>query len=168
MNLSNYQYKTKKNFRYLSLLKLLLFLCTNILAIPSVIAQNLEEKTSKNQEIYLLIEQYNQARENKDTTLLENILITDVDQLVSSGEWRRGIEESIEGMLRSSNRNPGTRTITVEKIRFVDSNVAIVDTKYEIKLDNNNVRNLWSTFIVVQREGEWKIAAIRNMSPTQP
>ncbi|EAZ89745.1 hypothetical protein CY0110_23361 [Crocosphaera chwakensis CCY0110] len=42
-----------------------------------------------------------------------------------------------------------------------------MDTKYEIKLESNQVRNLWSTFIVVQQEGNWKIAAIRNMSPAQ-
>ena len=77
------------------------------------------------------------------------------------------METAIQGMLRSSNRHPGQRTITIEKIRFLDSNVAIVDTRYEIKLDNNTVRNLWSTFIVVQQEAKWKIAAIRNMSPRQ-
>lgn len=145
----------------------LLFICLNLVFIPSVIAQDREEKNSKNQDIYLLIEQYNQARENKDTDLLETILTQDVDQLVSSGEWRRGIETSIQGMLISSNRNPGERTISIETIRFLNPNVAIVDTKYEIKLDSNQVRNLWSTFIVVQQEGNWKIAAIRNMSPTQ-
>lgn len=144
-----------------------LYIFLNLLFIPAVIAQNMEEKNSQNQDIYLLIEQYNQARENKDTNLLETILTDDVDQLVSSGEWRRGIETSIQGMLRSSNRNPGERTITIENIRFLNKNVAIVDTKYEIKLDTNQVRNLWSTFIIVQQEGTWKIAAIRNMSPTQ-
>lgn len=157
--------KQKRNliFDYFKLLNIFLFICLNSLNIPSVMAQNLEE----NKDIYLLIEQYNQAREEKDVNLLENILTTDVDQLVSSGEWRRGIETAIQGMLRSSNRNPGQRTITIEQIRFLDSNVAIVDTRYEIKLDNNKVQNLWSTFIVVQQEGKWKIAAIRNMSPTK-
>ncbi len=147
----------------MKILNIFLFICLNILNIPSVMAQNIED----NRNINLLIEQYNQAREEKDINLLKNILTTDIDQLVSSGEWRRGNETAIAGMLRSSNRNPGQRTITIEKIRFLDSNVAIVDTRYEIKLDNNTVRNLWSTFIVVQQEGKWKIAAIRNMSPRQ-
>ncbi|WP_052055234.1 SgcJ/EcaC family oxidoreductase [Myxosarcina sp. GI1] len=135
--------------------------------IPSVTAQNVGESNNQKQDIYLLIDRYNQARENRDTDLLENILTTDVDQLVSSGEWRRGIETAVEGMLRSSNRNPGKRTITIEQIRFLDSEVAIVDTRYEIKLEDNADRNLWSTFLVVRQEGKWKIAAIRNMSPTE-
>ncbi|WP_081485129.1 YybH family protein [Crocosphaera watsonii] len=147
----------------LKLINIFLLICLNSLNLPSVMAQNVEDEKS----IELLIEQYNQARVEKDVNLLEKILSTDVDQLVSSGEWRRGIETAIQGMLRSSNRNPGQRTITFEKIRFVQANVAIVDTKYEIKLENNTARNLWSTFIVVQQEGEWKIAAIRNMSPTR-
>ena len=147
----------------LKLINIFLLICLNSLNLPAVMAQNVEDEKS----IELLIEQYNQARVEKDVNLLEKILSTDVDQLVSSGEWRRGIETAIQGMLRSSNRNPGQRTITIEKIRFVQANVAIVDTKYEIKLENNTARNLWSTFIVVQQEGEWKIAAIRNMSPTR-
>ncbi|MDJ0650654.1 MAG: SgcJ/EcaC family oxidoreductase [Xenococcaceae cyanobacterium MO_188.B19] len=149
--------KPLKNIFLLSLL--------NVLFIPSVIAQEVGESNNQKQEIYLLIEQYNQARENKDTDLLENILTTDVDQLVSSGEWRRGIETAVQGMLRSSNRNPGKRTITVEQIRLLNSEVAIVDTRYEIQLEDGAVRNLWSTFLVVRQEGEWKITGIRNMSP---
>ena len=145
------------------IINLFSFICLNLLNFTPVMAQNIEDS----QNIYRLIEQYNQAREEKNINLLKNILTTDVDQLVSSGEWRRGIETAIEGMLRSSNRNPGQRTITIEKIRFLDSSVAVVDTKYEIKLDNNTVRNLWSTFIVVEEEGTWKIAAIRNMSPRE-
>ncbi len=144
-----------------------LFILLNVLFIPSVTAQNVGESNNQKQDIYLLIDRYNQARENRDTDLLENILTTDVDQLVSSGEWRRGIETAVEGMLRSSNRNPGKRTITIEQIRFLDSEVAIVDTRYEIKLEDNADRNLWSTFLVVRQEGKWKIAAIRNMSPTE-
>ena len=144
-----------------------LFVLINLLIIPPIMAQDTEEYHDQNRDIYLLIDQYNQAREKKDTILLENILTTDVDQLVSSGEWRRGIRSAIEGMSRSSNRNPGQRTITVEGIRFLDANVALVDTRYEIKLQSNAVRNLWSTFIVVRQEDRWKIAAIRNMSPTE-
>ncbi|MGK7944255.1 MAG: DUF4440 domain-containing protein [Microcystaceae cyanobacterium] len=144
----------------------LLFLFTDILTVPSVTAQSDPSAPSK-QDIYRLIEQYNQAREDKNTVLLEQILTTDVDQLVSSGEWRRGIETAVAGMLRSSNRNPGQRILTVEQIRFLNADTAIVDTRYEIRLDSGVVRNLWSTFIVIKKEGAWKITAIRNMSPTQ-
>lgn len=143
------------------------FLISTFLSSTSLVtAQNTKTLTPQEQEINQLIEQYNQARENKDVTQLEKILTTEIDQLVSSGEWRRGIESSINGMLRSSNTNQGKRTITVEQIRFLDPNIAIVDTRYQIELNDNRVRNLWSTFVVTRQNDQWKITAIRNMSPT--
>ena len=115
--------------------------------------------------IQLLIEQYSNARETLDTASLRRILTLDIDQLVSSGEWRIGIESSIQGMLRSSTGNPGERTLTVERIRFVQSHVAIADARYQIKASSGTVRNMWSTFILLLENGSWKISAIRNMLP---
>jgi len=102
-----------------------------------------------------------------DTVLLDQILTEDVDQLVSSGIWRNGKEESVKGMLRSSTSNPGDRKLTVEKIRFLSKDVALVDAKYEIINEEIVVRKMWSAFLVQKLEKEWKIAAIRNMLPSQ-
>ncbi len=123
------------------------------------------QDAATNQQIQALIDQYTQARETKDTALLDRILTPDVDQLVSSGTWRNNKEESISGMLRSSQNNPGTRLITIEKIRMLNDAAAIVDTKYEIENADGSVRRMWSTFIVVYHEERWKISAIRNMLP---
>ncbi len=60
------------------------------------------------------------ARAKKDTLLLRNILTEDIDQLVSSGKWRKGKEESMKGMLQSSENNPGTRTLNIENIRLLN------------------------------------------------
>ena len=68
-----------------------------------------------------LIDKYSQAREKRDTVLLKSILTTDVDQLVSTGEWRNGIDASVKGMLNSSANSPGTRTLKIEKIRASQS-----------------------------------------------
>ena len=121
--------------------------------------------TKQEQDIYSLVDSYTQAREKKDTTLLQSILTADVDQLVSSGEWRNGKAESLNGMLRSSNRNPGSRKIIIENIRFLNSESGIVDARYEIQNTNGTTRKMWSTFIVVYEEDSWKITAIRNMLP---
>lgn len=115
--------------------------------------------------ITALIDQYSEAREKSDTVLLKKILTTDVDQLVSNGEWRKGIAAAIDGMLRSSGNNPGNRTLSIETIRMLSSNVAITDCRYEIQNTNGTVRKMWSTFIVVSEKGTWKISAIRNMLP---
>ena len=113
-----------------------------------------------------LIDQYSQAREKRDTVLLKAILTSDVDQLVSTGEWREGINAAVEGMMKSSANSPGTRTLHIEKIQMVAASSAIVDCRYEIQnADGSTVRKMWSTFIVVADKETWKIRAIRNMLP---
>ena len=112
-----------------------------------------------------MIADYSLARENRDTVLLKKILTPDIDQLVSNGEWRRGITTAVEGMLKSSATKPGTRTLTVDKIRFLDGANALADARYDITNDDGSLRKMWSTFIVVKRNGLWKITAIRNMLP---
>ncbi len=129
-------------------------------------AQDATIKNNQKQDIYSLIDTYVQAREKKDKALLNRILADDIDQLVSSGVWRYGKNESMNGMLRSSQNNPGTRSINIEKIRFLNSDCGIVDAKYEIQITNGTARKMWSTFIVVYIEDMWKISAIRNMLPT--
>ncbi|RAJ13970.1 YybH family protein [Arenibacter echinorum] len=149
----------KKNF--------LLILYT-FLAMQLLFPQGNKGNTEQRQGIYTLIEAYAQAREKKDTLLLKDILTTDVDQLVSSGIWRTGKNESMKGMLQSSAGNPGTRTLKIEKIRFLSSESAIADAKYQIQNPDGSLRNMWSTFIVVFEENRWKISAIRNMLPAAP
>jgi len=136
-----------------------------VLVTSATFAQDVKFNDTRQQDIVALIDAYTQTRENKDMVLLGSILTDDIDQLVSSGEWRNGKKESVDGMMRSSGSNPGSRTITVEKIRFFDPKTAIVDAKYEIQNNEGTTRKMWSTFIVVYQENSWKIAAIRNMLP---
>lgn len=115
--------------------------------------------------LHSLIEQYSLARENKDTLLLKNILTPDIDQLVSTGEWRTGIQSAVKGMLASSATRPGTRRLIIEKIKLPSPGIAIVDCRYEILNDDGTMRKMWSAFVAVSEKGKWKISAIRNMLP---
>ena len=128
-------------------------------------AQNFTPKNEK--AIVALINSYSLARENRDSVSLSQILTQDIDQLVSNGEWRSGIEAATKGMQRSSANNGGKRTLTVDKIRFPHKKVAIADARYEIENADGTSRKMWSTFVVVQQKGEWKISAIRNMLPAR-
>lgn len=143
---------------------LILFLHTTVASFLH--GQNVKPDEKQRKDIYSLIDKYSQAREKRDTLLLKNILTKDVDQLVSTGEWRNGIDASVKGMLNSSANSPGTRTLSIEKIRLVNPNNAIVDCRYEIQNTDGTIRKMWSTFIVVVDQGVWKIGAIRNMLPT--
>ncbi|GHB70681.1 DUF4440 domain-containing protein [Persicitalea jodogahamensis] len=136
-------------------------------SLPDAIGQSSGKGTKQGQAIHELIDDYSRARENQDTTLLRSILSADVDQLVSTGEWREGIEGSMAGMVRSTGSNPGTRTLTVEKLRFIGTKSAIADARYVIQNPDGTRREMWSTFVVVNAKGGWKITAIRNMLPAR-
>lgn len=105
------------------------------------------------------------AREKRDTTLLKTILTSDVDQLVSTGEWRVGINAAVDGMMKSSANSPATRTLRIEKIQMLTASFAIVDCRYELQNTDSTIRKMWSTFVVVANKEIWKIRAIRNMLP---
>ncbi|WP_339866447.1 SgcJ/EcaC family oxidoreductase [uncultured Algoriphagus sp.] len=145
-------------------MKTLVFLFFLLIS-SSVFCQNPINTKSESQEIIDLISSYSKARETRDTVLLKEILVEDVDQLVSSGVWRKGIVEAVKGMMESSAENPGDRTLKVESIRFLNPDAAIVDARYEIKNADGTIRKMWSTFAVVTETEQWKIFAIRNMLP---
>lgn len=131
----------------------------------SAFSQNHPQAKAESQEILNLINSYSKSRDTKDTVLLKKILTKEIDQLVSSGEWRTGIDAAIKGMMESSTNNPGTRSLHVERIRFLGDDVALVDARYEIKNPDESIRKMWSSFSVVDNGKGWKIAAIRNMLP---
>ena len=146
--------------------KVVLLFLLNFTGVMFLYAQQTATVTDKREKaITSLIDQYSQAREERDTVLLKAILTADVDQLVSTGEWRAGINAAIAGMMKSSANSPGTRTLQIEKIQMLTASSAIVDCRYEIQNADSTARKMWSTFIVVAEKGIWKIRAIRNMLP---
>ena len=117
-----------------------------------------QEKAIRN-----LIDQYSLAREKSDTILLKMILTPDVDQLVSTGEWRVGIRAAVDGMLKRTAGNSGTRTLQVDKIQMLTPASAIVDCRYDIQNADGSFRKMWSSFIVLREKDIWRIRALRNM-----
>ena len=145
---------------------IVLLLLLNVTGVLFLAAQNGKPDDLQRKAITSLIDQYSAAREKSDTILLKTILTTDIDQLVSNGEWRNGIASAVQGMLRSSSNTPGTRTLTVENIKMLNPTSAIVDCRYEVQNANGIPRKMWSTFIVIAERNNWKISAIRNMLPS--
>lgn len=146
-------------------MRIILLILLEITALPFLNAQQGIANNSVQKEISAVIDKYSEAREKRDTVLLKSILTADVDQLVSNGEWRTGITASVQGMLRSSATNSGTRTLVIDKIKMIQSGAAIVDCRYDIKNADGSDRKMWSSFILVREKGNWKISAIRNMLP---
>jgi uncharacterized protein (TIGR02246 family) len=121
--------------------------------------------------IKALVAAYVEARDARDGPRLESLFTADADQLVTTGEWRKGRENVVKGGLASSQANPGARQITIEVVRFVAPDVALADGRYEIAGDAGAAaRKMRTTFVITRASasGEWRIAAIRNMAPTDP
>lgn len=114
-----------------------------------------------------LVGKYNAARDLDDPAAIEALFTADADQLVSSGEWRRGRQALVGGMRKSTQSNPGRRTLTVETVRPLTPDVAIADARYDIEEQAGATRRMWSTFLAVRTADGWRIAALRNMLPTK-
>jgi len=116
-----------------------------------------------------VVRKYVNARELRDPAAIEALFTRDADQQTTSGEWRRGRDAIVPGTLASSSRNPGTRAITVETVRFLTPDVALADSPYDIGGADGAPRRPMRTTIVLRKEADgWRIAAIRNMVPTSP
>lgn len=116
-----------------------------------------------------LVGRYVAAREARDRDAIAALFTADADQLVSSGEWRRGLDAVVAGTLASSASTGGTRAITIEVVRMLGPDVAVADGRYEISgLAGGAVRQMWTSFLVVRQDGAWRICGIRNMLPAAP
>ena len=107
--------------------KTALLLLSHLACIIVLYGQEITVNDKLQKAITSLIDQYLLTKEKRDTVLLKTILTPDVDQLVSTGEWRIGINAAVEGMMKSSANSPGTRTLHIEKIQIISPSSAIVD-----------------------------------------
>jgi uncharacterized protein (TIGR02246 family) len=115
-----------------------------------------------------VIQKYMDARDQRDATALAALFTSDVDQLVSSGEWRKGRDAVVKGTLASSQASAGKRTITVESVRIPSPEVALADGRYELAGANGQTRKMWTTILLRRDPDGWHITAIRNMLPAPP
>lgn len=116
-----------------------------------------------------MVQKYMDARDNNDPHAIEALFTSDADQLVSSGEWRKGRGEVVKGTMASSQSSGGKRTITVTSVRFLAAGVALADGRYELTgLAGGATRSMWTSLVLTRGTDGWRIAAIRNMLPAAP
>jgi uncharacterized protein (TIGR02246 family) len=118
--------------------------------------------------IRALVQKYVDGRDQGNAEAVTALFTADADQLVSSGEWRKGRDKLVSGAMASSQRE-GKRTIAIETIRAISADVALADGRYQIaSLTGGAPRQMWTAFVVTRVSGGWRIAAIRNMLPAPP
>jgi uncharacterized protein (TIGR02246 family) len=130
-----------------------------------------QTRTGGNDEVAIreVVAKYVDARERIDPKAVEELFTSDADQLVSSGEWRKGRDAVVSGTMASSRNSGGRRSIVVESVRMVTPDVAIADGRYELTgLASGATRRMWTTLVLKRTEKGWRISAIRNMLPVTP
>jgi uncharacterized protein (TIGR02246 family) len=129
------------------------------------IGQTTGNETDKRQ-IRELVAQYVNARNSHDAAATRRLFTSDADQLVSSGEWRKGADDLVRGAMASSQKEAAKSTITIESIRFIAPTVALVDGRYEtVSASTGATRKMWTALLVTKMGQDWRISAIRNMLP---
>ena len=134
-----------------------------------VLVQAQSARSADEAAIRQVVHKYLDAREHRDAKAVAEVFTPDADQLVSTGEWRRGREALVRGTLASSESTGGRRTITIQTVRLLAPSVALADGPYELTgLVGGTSRSMWTTFVLTRGPDGWRIAAIRNMRPATP
>jgi uncharacterized protein (TIGR02246 family) len=139
--------------------------CACILLAGMIHAQAAKD-SSDDDAIRKLVAKYMAARNSRDPQATRALFTSDADQLVSTGEWRKGIDALVRGAMASSQKEASKSSIVVESIRLLDPDMAIVDGRYQtISASTGASRKMWTTLVLKRVDSEWRIAAIRNMLP---
>jgi len=133
-----------------------------------LLASSLSSAADQDAAIRAAVQRYVDVRDHPDAQALQSLFTADADQLVSSGEWRKGRDAVVKGTIAASQRETGKRTITIESIRYVGKNVALADGRYELTdAAGNPTRKMWTAILLTREKSGWRIAAIRNMLPSK-
>src|SRR5688572_22312496 len=146
-----------------------LLVALNAIATAVAVSAQAADRAADEAAIRAVIQAFLDTREKNDAAGLAALLTPDVDQRQTSGNVRSGRDAVVSGSLQTQQSTGGQRSMTVDALRFVGPDVAIADGRYDSvgRADGTDQRML--TSMVLRREGgAWKIAAIRNMLPTQP
>lgn len=150
------------------MLRLAMLAAGLLLSIAGTLPPSGAQPASNESAVRDIVKRYLDARERGDAAAVAALFTADADQLVSSGEWRKGRDSVVQGTLASSKQTSGTRTIAIESVRFPSANVAIADGRYAISGGTGADRRMWSSFVMIKDGNEWRITAIRNMLPAEP
>lgn len=116
-----------------------------------------------------VVQQHDETRNRGDWKAYGALFTRDADQLTSAGTWRRGsadIEKST-AEITSTTYKGGKYATTVDRVRLIAPTVALVDGAFEItNISGGGSRKGLTTLVLVNADGQWRIAATRSIVPT--
>ena len=127
--------------------------CALWLAVTAPAFAQSADRAADEAAVRAVIQAFLDTREKNDAAGLAALLTADVDQRQTSGNMRSGRDAVVSGSLSTQQSTGGTRTITVDSLRFVGADVAIADGRYDSigRADGTDQRML--TSMVLRREG---------------
>ena len=129
----------------------------------AAVAQDTPDRSADEAAIRQVTQEYILRRDNGDEAGLRALLTAACDQRLTSGRMRLGREEVLRGSLDSTRNSGGTRVISLDSIRFLGTDVAIANGRYDSlgRSDGTDLHML-TTMVFWRVDGKWHIDAIRN------
>ena len=146
----------------------LLLVVLVVVEVPAV-AQRVADQSADELAIKRVTQEFILRRDNGDEAGVRALLTANCDQRLTSGRMRSGREAVVAGSLGSTSSQGGTRSITLESIRFLGADVAIANGRYDsLGRSDGTDLHMRTTMVFWRDNGEWTIDAIRNVrSPEQ-
>ncbi len=129
----------------------------------AAVAQDMPDRSADELAIRRVTQEFILRRESGDEDGLRALLTTTCDQRLTSGRMRSGPDAVVGGSLASTRNSGGKRLITLESIRYLGTDVAIANGRYDSlgRSDGTDLHML-TTIVFWRVDGEWRIDAIRN------
>ena len=129
----------------------------------AAVAQGNPNRSEDELAIKRVTQEFILRRESGDAAGLRALLTPDCDQRLTSGNMRSGREVVVSGALESTRTGGGKREIELESIRFLGTDVAVANGRYDSTGRNDGTDLYMRTTMVFWRvDGDWRIDAIRN------
>ena len=125
-----------------------------LFAVPIVSAQGTQDEQAIKAQLAIFYEGWNAH----DVEKMVSVYADDIDHINTYGEWHKGKAEIREDItkLHASGRNV-QKTYTVEKIRFLKPDVAVIQVR-----SLSTVGNI-GTYVMTRQSGRWLVVSFTNV-----
>jgi uncharacterized protein (TIGR02246 family) len=130
-----------------------------ILAMPTIVLATESTSSKEENEIKVVLARFYEGWNAHDVDKMISVYAEDVDHINTYARWNRG-KPAIREDLRNFHAGPGRssrKTYSVEKIRFIKPDVALVQVR-----SLSSVGNI-GTYVVTKESGEWLVVSFTNV-----
>ena len=138
------------------------FLClclAVVYTLPATVASAQSAYPAEEQAVRDVVARFYEGWNEHDVDKMVSIYAEDIDHINAFGELHKG-KPAIREALKRFHAGPGKnsrKTITIEKIRFIKPDVAVVQVRQQSAVGNIG------TFVMSKESGEWLVVSFTNV-----